>query len=504
MSLEKVDPYNVIDFSEWQRIVDILAKLAGVESAAITRIELPYIEAFKLSASDNVPFYEGMTIELSNHYCEEIFLSKKRMHVTNALKEERWMHAPELKHGLISYLGYPIFLPSGEVFGTLCVHDSKENEYSEEIDSLMFHFKNVLESHFALADQSRQARESEARYKTLVENTADAIFLLNDRGEIQDVNTEACRRYGYSFPRFLQLNFRDLGMKQRSSGIDWWIQECLERGESVFEERHASWNGAEIPSEINARLIPHPESLTILAVARDISARKEAEQLREDIERITRHDLKTPLNGIISLPEMLLDSSNLNEDQREKIQMIRTAGYRMLDMINQSLSLYQMEQSTYECKASSIDIMPIIQDVKNDIQDLLNSYQVQLHVRVNGQHASENGSFFLWGENWLCYSMLGNLLRNAIEASPPGERVTIDLEDQGSQMAKMTITSRSVIPEEIRHRFGQKHVTCQKRFGTGLGVYSARLIAETMGGRFAWTSSWESGTAVSVYLPKSA
>ena len=70
-------------------------------------------------------------------------------------------------------------------------------------------------------------------------------------------------------------------------------------------------------------------------------------ELREDIERITRHDLKTPLNFIIGAPGLLLDEANLTEDERSTVQLIQDSGYRMLDMINLSLDIYKMEQGLY-------------------------------------------------------------------------------------------------------------------------------------------------------------
>ncbi|MFN2343184.1 MAG: histidine kinase dimerization/phospho-acceptor domain-containing protein, partial [Desulfonatronovibrio sp.] len=71
-----------------------------------------------------------------------------------------------------------------------------------------------------------------------------------------------------------------------------------------------------------------------LAICRDVTSIKQVQRLKEDIDRITQHDLKTPLNGIISLPQLLMMDSNLTEEQHEMLQQIRSTGYRMLDMIN--------------------------------------------------------------------------------------------------------------------------------------------------------------------------
>ncbi len=159
MRLEEVDPLGIIDFSEWQSMVDLLRKLANVTSAAVTRLDLPYIEAFKVSRNQGNPFYEGMKVELATHYCEEVIQRRDRVRVADARRSQRWANAPEIHHSLVSYMGYPLLLPDGEVFGTICVHDNKSNEYSEEIDQLIRSFRNVIESHFALATQADELKK---------------------------------------------------------------------------------------------------------------------------------------------------------------------------------------------------------------------------------------------------------------------------------------------------------------------------------------------------------
>lgn len=167
MHLQDIDPFKIINFDDWQNIVDLLCRLAHVRSAAITRIDLPYIEAFKVSKNPDNPFNEGMRVELATHYCEEVVYRKNRVLVANATKSERWSNAPEIRHKLISYMGYPILLPDGEIFGTICIHDDKENNYSDEIDSLLLEFKKIVEAHFKLAMQTKILQEKNKEIRTL-------------------------------------------------------------------------------------------------------------------------------------------------------------------------------------------------------------------------------------------------------------------------------------------------------------------------------------------------
>ena len=70
-------------------------------------------------------------------------------------------------------------------------------------------------------------------------------------------------------------------------------------------------------------------------------------RLREDMERMSRHDLKTPLNSIIGVSRLLRDDAGLATEHRELLSIAERAGYRMLEMVNLSLDLSRMELGTY-------------------------------------------------------------------------------------------------------------------------------------------------------------
>src|SRR5260370_2221883 len=66
--------------------------------------------------------------------------------VPDALLEEEWKSNPDIKLGMISYLGFPIAWPDGHIFGTICVLDNKRNEYSERYRKLLLQFREVLQA----------------------------------------------------------------------------------------------------------------------------------------------------------------------------------------------------------------------------------------------------------------------------------------------------------------------------------------------------------------------
>ncbi len=206
--------------TKWQNIADLLAKIMNVPAALIMKSDNEFMEVFISSRSDNNPYHAGDREHWHGLYCETVIKSRKELLVPNALKDETWMNNPDIKLGMIAYLGIPINYPDKQPFGTLCVLDAKENEFSSEYKALLYQFKNVIEldlaliqslslnpvngdadvifklkeqneeylsvneeltqSNYSLLTEREKLFESEKQFRLLVDNAPDAIFIQTD------------------------------------------------------------------------------------------------------------------------------------------------------------------------------------------------------------------------------------------------------------------------------------------------------------------------------------
>jgi hypothetical protein len=143
-------PGNIL--KRWQEIADILAEIIGVPAALIMRFTEPGIEVFVSSDSKDNPYKPGdrETLYGSGLYCEAVIKAQEKLLVPDALADPNWKNNPDVKLKMISYLGFPIFLPNKKPFGTLCILDNKPNEYSKTIERLMLKFCGLIESHLEI------------------------------------------------------------------------------------------------------------------------------------------------------------------------------------------------------------------------------------------------------------------------------------------------------------------------------------------------------------------
>ena len=160
ITVEMLDiPEEIIQ--QWQGILDIMAELANIPAGLIMRLQYDDIEVFLSSASAGNHYEKGAREYFSDSglYCETVINSKSPLHVPNALADPAWLNNPDVKLNMISYLGYPLSLPNGNPFGTICILDNKANHYSDTIKGLVEKFKEIVQHHIELIYMNKQLGE---------------------------------------------------------------------------------------------------------------------------------------------------------------------------------------------------------------------------------------------------------------------------------------------------------------------------------------------------------
>ncbi|SFX29873.1 hybrid sensor histidine kinase/response regulator [Marinospirillum alkaliphilum] len=227
------------------------------------------------------------------------------------------------------------------------------------------------------------------------------------------------------------------------------------------------------PAILMARINTH---LALDEVRRELAAQNqalvEAARMREDVERIMHHDLKAPLTNIISIPSVLRNAGELNDRQQDFLQKLEDTGWRMLNMINMSLVLLKIEYGTYQPDWQEASLLQLLKQVMDEQQQAFHRKQLRFVLTQSDAAADQ----LIRTEPLLLQNLFANLLKNACEAAPAGSELLIELSDT-PQGLQLVFENPGEVPEAIRPRFFEKFVTAGKKQGTGLGTYSAQLMA---------------------------
>lgn len=141
-------------------------------------------------------------------------------------------------------------------------------------------------------------RESRARYRTLFDSAADAIFVHDPAGNVLDVNRVACERLGYEQAELLKLTTADISSPEFATTLTDQLSALEPGDQTIVETAHVTREGDVIPIELNSRLIEYAGQPAVLSIARDITERKQmaaaereqrilAEALRDTAAAIT-------------------------------------------------------------------------------------------------------------------------------------------------------------------------------------------------------------------------
>lgn len=345
-------------------------------------------------------------------------------------------------------------------------------------------------------------KESELRWKFALEGSGDGIW----DWDIVKNTIFFSKRYNL----MLGYEENDIGnnpIKWKQSVHPDDLEDCLKalychlRGEtSLYEKEYRlrCKNGSYKWMLSRGKVIQcdgEGKPLRVMGTINDISERKKMEAIKDDVDKIMRHDLRSSLIGIVGLPDILLENNVLTQKERDVLCAIQGSGYKLLSMIENSVSFYRMETGSYELNLSKINIIPLLKNVISGLNRKFKNSSVLFKILVENCIVSDDDCYFVECEDVFFYNMISNLVLNAVEASPIHETIYMKL---SFSQNSLSIVNKGSVPLEIRERFFEKYVTAGKKSGTGLGTYSAALIAKTHGWKIWLDTSIPDETTVTV------
>jgi len=220
-------------------------------------------------------------------------------------------------------------------------------------------------------------------------------------------------------------------------------------------------------------------------------------RLRDDVDHITRHDMRGPLAGALGLVQLLANNDTLNPTQSTQLSLLEETVLQVLNMINLSSEIFKIETGRFQLNAQPVMIEDIFQRIVKMASNTFVSKKLVLHIDAPvGKEPVQ-----ALGDALFCYSLFQNLVKNACEAAPIQSQVDIVLSD--TDPLRIMIKNSGTVPADIRNNFFDKFTTRNKTNGNGLGTYSAKLLIEAQGGQIEMeVSDDDNTTSLWITLPR--
>jgi len=363
-------------------------------------------------------------------------------------------------------------------------------------------------------------RESEARFRTLIEDAPLAIAILR-RGHFEYTNPRYRALHGYGVADDLNgmpwnamlapQSRAALGPQQALIDVDSPIEQ-------MFEALGLGKDGALVPVFKTTTRVELADGPATLIFAQDISAQKHAEsallQARDAAEAANRskadflanmsHEIRSPLNAILGLA-YLLEQARLETDARNMVHKIRASGRTLLGIINDVLDVSKIEAGHMVLEQAPFRLSDVIDSVAAAMGVAAGDKDIDLIIQPPPAEIS-----YVMGDALRLEQVLVNLISNAVKFTQQGKvelRVEVASRDEHKVVLRFCVddTGIGIAPAhqgEVFSAFMQADSSTTRRFGgTGLGLAICRQLVALMGGEIGLNSTLGQGSQFWFTLP---
>ena len=392
---------------------------------------------------------------------------------------------------------------------------------NDEIGNLTDDFNKMLNR---IETREADLRESESRFRTLIDQAVDPFFLHDLDGEIIDVNQRLIERLGYTREQLLTMPVAALDTTdQTPEELKKFWHSISPRKTISLEKEFRRQDDSTFPVEVNLGRLDFNGKTFIMNFARDISERKTAEQENRKLESQLAqaqkmesigtlaggiaHDFNNILTAILGYSDLARYTLPPGSPTIEKINEVIKAGNRARELVKQILTFSRQapqdrgpvqvqliaKETVKLLRASIPAFIEIRQDIPSDCGSVMGNptqiHQILMNLCTNGYHAMRNKEGVLGIKLAPVHISAEDIMTNLNLV--PGNYLQIEVSDTGHGMDKAT-------QEKI---FDPYFTTKPQGEGTGMGLSVVHGIVKSYGGHISVYSEPGKGSTFHVYLP---
>ena len=462
--------------------------------------------------------YDRSGLEEGMHYSKYGTLAGKvvddgEVYMVNDTSRGAFSTDPILyKEGIKSRMALPLIY-KGETIGSVNFGSRKVNNFSE---NQLFDFVSKIAPQLAIAiDNTRlfdKIKESEEKYRNLVEDIEDVIFRVDKTGRYLFLNKALQKVTGYFPQEFYDTPSlaTDMIHKDDEKLVRETMQKILDDELNVskdLEYRVYCKNGKELCLSQNTYPIKNKNGsiIGVEGIIRDITDRKKIEDQIRRSERLASigelaasiaHEIRNPLGAISNSVCMLKRDLALDGDDQKLFEMVAEETDRLNNIITNFLTFAHPAEYHF----AKSDILAIINETL-----LLLEQDERFNERIKIIKVYENNIPKVYlDQNWI-RKVFWNLLVNSIDAMPRGGKIHIHVRrpnvPNNEEIEIVVADTGEGIPPEIMKKIFEPFFTTKKTKGTGLGLPIVHRIVDNHGGVINVKSERNKGTSFTIRLP---
>lgn len=284
------------------------------------------------------------------------------------------------------------------------------------------------------------------------------------------------------------------------------IQKALRSRRSLTQKKYWLETGKErrVPITLAAAFIPivHDEPVVALLI-RDISREELMETMKRDFIGIASHQMRSPLASLKWYGEMLTHDARegLDAKRREYLDRMNDATARMISLVDDFLDASKFETYAAPAHMDAISLKELMAHIIDVHHPLIETKK--LSVRVSQRGAEKP----VYADPAMLREVLANFVANAVKYNRKGGKVLVEIRFEKDAVEIKVKDTGVGIPKDQQDRvftkfFRADNAVAQGYKGTGLGLYTAKLILEQMKGDVRFESQQDKGTTFWARFPR--
>lgn len=444
---------------------------------------------------------------LSSATAQDISIKKGIPVFVQDTREGMYQFDRELSEkGIHSYVCFPL-KSKGVTVGTVTLGSKKKDAFDEAHIGLLRQITPQLAIAIENARLFLSTRESEKKYRDLVENAPEMIHEVSLKGNFINVNRTELNKLGYSLEEMRQMTLEDIVPMEYRGEIKRLIKRIQETGSSELETVFLTKSGKEINVEINGTALCNAktrECICVRAFVRDITERKRMEEQVRRSEKLASmgelaaaiaHEIRNPLGAICNSVGILDSHLKLTGQDKDLLEMIVGQSERLDRIISDFLAFAHPSEPSFSLQ----DIREVI---KNTLFLLEQDSRFTDQVELKEVYESVLPKVYIDPD--LIHQVLWNLLINSLEAMPEGGRIKIMVRKTNvflRDAVEIVISDTGTgVPVHALDKIFEPFYTT-KTEGTGLGLSVVQRIIDDHGGTIDARSKKDKGTTFYIKLP---
>ncbi len=333
-----------------------------------------------------------------------------------------------------------------------------------------------------------QLRESEERYRLIVEQSSDVITLIDREGTFHYISPAVKRVLGYMAEELMDINVFDLVHPEDIALIRAEMGKAIEGklAQATYRCQHKDRHWMIIETTGTAISNEKEHSSMMVFTSHDVTERMEAEQRKDAFISMASHELKTPVTSLKGFTNILQRRFNQQEDKQALtyLEKIDRQVNKLTKLINDLLDVSKIQTGKLGYQEEFVDLVVLVQEIIENVQGTTQTHTLYFEETQAVQVVCDKDRI---GQ------VLINLLTNAIKYSPRAENVVVRV-SQDSENAIVSVQDFGIgiskaYQEKIFEQFYQVTDPEEKTYpGLGIGLYISSEIVKRHGGRL-WVES---------------